>query len=225
MSASTTAILLFSRTASAEAKVKSFGAGQTGDDRIARRLIGRTEATLAKTGLPVFRSSEASQVEGTFGQRLAGAMARVYARGFERVLVVGNDCPSILPSHLRAAAQMLEQGKNVLGPDRRGGVWLIGLQRKDFSEAQLVNLHWETPELYAGISALLPDTIDFASLGDLNTLADLRQNWCYLRRQLAELFDLLLTSETAFGTPDLQPERVAITRRLGRAPPCWFIVS
>ena len=219
MPSSSTAILLFSRTASAEAKVKSFGAGQTGDDRIARGLIERTEATLAKTRLPVFRSCETSQVEGTFGQRLADAMAQVYAEGFESVLVVGNDCPSILPSHLRAAAQMLEQGQNVLGPDRRGGVWLIGLQHKDFSADQLINLSWETPELYADMAGLFPEVIDFASLGDLNSFEDLRQNWHFLRRQLTELFDLLLISETAFGTPSLQPEPVAVLRRLGRAPP------
>lgn len=216
---SSTAILLFSRTASAEAKVKSFGAGRTGDDRIARGLIERTEATLAKTGLPVFRSCETSQVEGTFGERLTEAMSEVYDKGFERVLVVGNDCPSILPSHLRAAAQMLEQGQNVLGPDRRGGVWLIGLQRDDFSGSQLAGLSWETPELYADMTALFPAATDFASLSDLNSFEDLRQNWHFLRRQLAELFDLLLISETAFGTPDLQPEPVAVLRRLGRAPP------
>ena len=216
---SSTAILLFSRTASAEAKVKSFGAGHTGDDRIARGLIERTEVTLAKTGLPVFRSCEATQVEGSFGQRMADAMDQVYAKGFERVLVVGNDCPSILPSHLRAAAQMLEQGQNVLGPDRRGGVWLIGLQRKDFSADQLVNLSWETPDLYADMATLFPAAIDFASLGDLNSFEDLRQNWHFLRRQLAELFDLLLISEAAFGMPTLEPEPVAVVRRLGRAPP------
>jgi glycosyltransferase A (GT-A) superfamily protein (DUF2064 family) len=219
MSASSTAILLFSRTASAEAKVKSFGAGQTGDDRIAQGLIERTEATLAKTGFPVFRSCETSQVEGTFGQRLTNAMARVYAEGFERVLVVGNDCPSILPMHLRAAAQMLDNGQNVLGPDRRGGVWLIGLQRADFFADKLVDLSWETPELYADMMALFPEAIDFASLGDLNSFEDLRQNWYFLRRQLAELFDLLLISEAAFGTPALEPEPVAVLRRLGRAPP------
>jgi glycosyltransferase A (GT-A) superfamily protein (DUF2064 family) len=150
---------------------------------------------------------------------LADAMAQVYAEGFERVLVVGNDCPSILPSHLRAAAQMLERGQNVLGPDRRGGVWLIGLQRKYFSADQLVNLSWETPELYADMAALLPEAIDFASLGDLNSFEDLRQNWHFLRHQLAELFDLLLISEAAFGTSAFQPEPAAVLRRLGRAPP------
>jgi glycosyltransferase A (GT-A) superfamily protein (DUF2064 family) len=146
-------------------------------------------------------------------------MSEVYAKGFERVLVVGNDCPSILPSHLRAAAQMLEQGQNVLGPDRRGGVWLIGLQRDDFSASQLTDLSWETPDLYADMAALFPSAADFASLSDLNSFEDLRQNWHFLRRQLAELFDLLLISEMAFGGRALQPEPVAVMRRLGRAPP------
>jgi len=218
MSATTTAILLFSRTASAEAEQKSFGAGTAGL-RITSALIARTEKTLARTSLPVFRSDENSQTGAGFGERLAGAMAAVYDRGYERLLVVGNDCPSLTSRHLRAAAQMLESGQNVIGPDRRGGVWLIGLQRADFNAKSLGELSWETGDLHADLGNLLPDVADFAPLADLNTFEDLRNNWYFLRCQLQELFDLLHLAETAFSPPAPQPEPVAIMRRLGRAPP------
>lgn len=219
MQPQSTAILLFSRTANAEAKHKSFGAGSVGS-RITDALISRTETTLENVGLPVFRSDESSQVGNGFGERLANAMARVYAEGFERVLVVGNDCPSISTSHLRAAALKMSEGKNVIGPDRRGGVWLIGLQRADFDATTFAGLPWESDDLYAALADALPQHNSAASLGDLNTFEDLKHNWFFLRRQIAELFDLLLLSETAFGTPDLRPEPVAVLRRLGRAPPC-----
>ncbi len=214
-----TAILLFSRTASAEAEHKSFGAG-SGGSRITDALITRTELTLQKIGLPVFRSDEHSQTGNTFGERLANAMTRVYDQGFERLLVVGNDCPSVSASHLRAAAHQLHTGQNVVGPDRRGGVWLIGLQRGDFNADTFAELPWESNELYQYLTDLLPSCTDAASLGDLNTFEDLKHNWFFLRRQIAELFDLMLLSETAFDGPDLRPEPVAVMRRLGRAPPC-----
>lgn len=213
-----TAILLFSRTATAEAEHKSFGAGSVGN-RITDALITRTEETLEKTGLRVFRSDEVSQVGNTFGERLANAMGRVYDEGFERLLVVGNDCPSISASHLRTAAQKMAEGENVIGPDRRGGVWLIGLQRADFNAAAFAALRWESTGLYHDLADLLPACTAAASLSDLNTFEDLKHNWFFLRRQIAELFDLMLLSETAFGLPEMQPEPVALVRRLGRAPP------
>lgn len=219
MLTSSTAILLFSRSAAAEAREKRFGTDLAGSERIARQLISRTEATLARTRLPVFRSDETSQVGETFGQRLAGAIGRVYAAGYERVLVVGNDCPSILPSHLRAAAQLLTQGKNVLGPDRRGGAWLIGLQRRDFDAKRFATLRWETAHLHEDLAASFPAFTALTRLGDLNTLENLRQNWHYLRMRLAGLADLLQGIRAAFAAPVLLPEPAVISRRLGRAPP------
>jgi hypothetical protein len=212
------AILLFSRTASAEAATKGFGAGGAGK-RITSALIDRTVATLAQTDLAVFRSDESKQVGTTFGERLTNAITAVFDQGVERLMIVGNDCPQLTPSHLRAAAQLLEKGHNVIGPDRRGGTWLIGLQRADFNATLFAELPWESEFLYAELARSLPARIDVASLGDLNTFEDLSQQWFLLRRQLSELFDLLLISETAFGLEAEARETTAVFRRLGRAPP------
>jgi glycosyltransferase A (GT-A) superfamily protein (DUF2064 family) len=213
-----TAILLFSRTASAEAECKSFGGGKA-DQRITRALISRTEETISRTRLKLFRSDEASQRGGTFGERLANAMEDIFAQGVERLLVIGNDCPQITTLHLRSAAKKMAAGENVIGPDHRGGVWLIGLQRADFNAQSFAQLAWETNYLYNELADALPNHSDTTSLSDLNTFEDLSRQWFLLRRQLSELFDLLLLSEAAFGPCSEQPEHVAILRRLDRGPP------
>lgn len=218
MSSRKTAILLFSRTASAEAASKSFGAGKAGL-RIAGALISRTEKAIARTGIKIYRSDEVSQRGKTFGERLANAMSAVFDDGAERLLVVGNDCPQLTTSHLRSAAQKLARGQNVIGPDRRGGVWLIGLKRSDFNAVQFASLTWETDQLYDELSDALPNHAEATSLSDLNTYDDLRHRWFLLRRHLSELFDLLLLSEAAFGPCVDQPATVAFMRRMGRAPP------
>ena len=215
-----TAILLFSRTASAEAERKSFGGGKA-DQRITKALISRTEETIARTGLKLYRSDEASQRGATFGERLANAMEEIFALGEERLLVVGNDCPQTTASHLRSAAQKLEAGENVIGPDQRGGVWLIGLQRTDFDASAFANLAWETSQLYKQLVGIIPNHAKASSLSDLNTFDDLSRQWFLLRRQLSELFDLLLLSEAAFGPCSEQLEPVAIMRGLDRGPPRW----
>lgn len=214
-----TAILLFSRTATAEAQSKGFGLGVVGNERLADRLISRTEQTLAKVGLPVFRSSEASQKGNGFGQRLANSMAEVYALGYERLLVVGNDCPFLRTSHLRAAAQLLAQGKNVLGPDRRGGIWLLGLQRKAFDAQALADLSWQSDSVYTELVNLLPIVNDLARLGDVNKVIELRAQWYLLRQWFADLAALVFAvpqiASLGFKGLDFQVD----LRQAGRAPP------
>ncbi|SEQ01240.1 TIGR04282 family arsenosugar biosynthesis glycosyltransferase [Neolewinella agarilytica] len=213
-----TAILLFSRSAAAEAHEKGFGA-KHGGERMAEGLIRRTEQTVRLSGLPVFRSDETTQKGKTFGQRLAAAMNGVFAKGFENVIVVGNDCPSVRPSHLRAAARLLENGENVLGPDRRGGVWLLGLQRRDFNARALASLRWESGDLYADLVAQLPAVADFARLGDLNSLADIRRDWWQLRHIFGQLADLINGALRVVFAPLVMLQSARLMRRLGRAPP------
>ncbi|TXF91804.1 DUF2064 domain-containing protein [Neolewinella aurantiaca] len=213
-----TAILLFSRSASAEAENKSFGGGKA-DKRITEALISRTEETIARTGLRVYRSDEASQRGETFGERLALAMKEVFEKGAERLLVVGNDCPQISTSHLRSAALKLAAGENVIGPDRRGGVWLIGLQRSDFDAELFAGIGWQTENLLNELVQILPRHSEAIRLGDLNCFEDLSQHWFLLRKQLSELFDLMLLADAAFGVVPETVEPVTVMRRLGRAPP------
>lgn len=211
-----TAILLFSRGAAAEARAKAFGPGQ----RVAEGLIRRTERKLARTGLPVIRSDESNQQGSGFGERLAHAVQEVFDRGYARVIVVGNDCTSIQTSHLRSAAQQLETGKQVLGPDRRGGAWLIGLQRETFEAEGFRNLRWETAGLYEDLTAFLPGVVGLAKLHDVNSLGDLRRLWTVLRTQLGHLYALIFRPIPVFAGLVLLHERTAVLRTGMRGPPC-----
>lgn len=213
-----TAILLFGRSAAAESRAKAFGQGT----RVAETLIRRTEKVVRRTGLPVIRSTEADQRGNNFGERLANAMADVYARGFERVIVVGSDCASIQTSHLRAAAHQLAKGNNVLGPDQRGGAWLIGLHRDDFDAQRLAGLSWETGDLFADLADLLPGTIHLHRLADVNSLGDLRKLWLLLRSWMGELYDLIFAPRLVFAGMGVGYALAAVMRRKSRGPPSWF---
>ncbi|MEM1359833.1 MAG: DUF2064 domain-containing protein, partial [Bacteroidota bacterium] len=198
---------------------KGFGLGVVGSERLADRLISRTEHTLAKAGLPVYRSSEASQLGKGFGERLANAMAEVYALGYNRLLVVGNDCPFLRTSHLRAAARLLVQGKNVLGPDRRGGIWLLGLQREDFAPQALADLSWQSASVHAELTNLLPTINDLARLGDLNKVSELRAQWFLLRQRLADLVALVFVTQRIDVLGFIGRNATVDLRLAGRAPP------
>lgn len=213
-----TAILLFGRSAAAESRAKAFGRGT----RVAEAMLRRTEKVVRGTGLPVIRSTEKEQRGNSFGERLANAMADVYDRGFARVIVVGSDCASIQTSHLRAAAQQLAAGKNVLGPDHRGGAWLIGLQREHFNAQQLANLRWETESVFTELVALMPAVTCLRKLADVNSLGDLRKRWTLLRSQLGELYDLIFSPQPAFTGRGVGFALAAVMQRGSRGPPSGF---
>ena len=68
------------------------------------------------------------QPEGDLGARMAGTMRELFAAGARRVLLVGSDLPSIAPTLIRAAFDLLDRDPAalVLGPAADGGYYLIG---------------------------------------------------------------------------------------------------
>jgi len=68
------------------------------------------------------------QGEGDLGQRLVRAFAEAFAKGAQRVAVIGSDCPAITPADIELAWSVLGTSDAVLGPSQDGGYWLIGLR-------------------------------------------------------------------------------------------------
>jgi len=123
--------------------------GAAGAARLQARLIRRALATAHAAGwrevelccaphrkhaffarcarIPGVRLS--AQGGGDIGTR----MHRALARGLERypaAILIGADCPSLRPAHLRAAARALRGGADaVFAPAEDGGYALVGLAR------------------------------------------------------------------------------------------------
>ena len=82
----TTAILIFTRTASAEAAAKPLAGrgGRNANQQIVNALIQHTRREAEKAGLPVFTCFHTEQVGDHFGERLTHAMQTVFDKGFSR---------------------------------------------------------------------------------------------------------------------------------------------
>lgn len=93
------------------------------------------------------------QVAGDLGAKLKGAFASGFRRGFNKVVVIGSDCPDLDRAILSPAFEALDQFPLVLGPSEDGGYYLVGLNR-------------EEPALFEGISwsteAVLEQTLQIA---------------------------------------------------------------
>ena len=108
-----------------------------------------------KTGLPVFSSYGSVQQGATFGARLKHEAEKVFTKGYENLLIIGNDCPQLDSSLLEKAANLCEAGKTPLGPTEDGGIYLIGLSKSTFESLDFENLPWETSDLFCAFEALV----------------------------------------------------------------------
>lgn len=97
--------------------------------------------------MPVFEIGDTQQVGENFGERLSNAIDDIFQKGFDSLITIGNDCPDLKTSDLQKAEELLETQNFVLGPDLRGGLYLIGIQKKAFQKSDFQKLDWQTDNL------------------------------------------------------------------------------
>lgn len=189
-----TAILFFSRTAAEEANVKSFVSKKqkNKNSKVANHLIQHSFNVAKKSGLPVFSCYSPNQRGENFGEKLANAIEDIYSKGYQKVIVIGNDCPTITSKLLNKVSKQLKQDKLILGPAYDGGVYLIGLDKSIYNRNSFLNLDWlESSLQYAWkkYASEYLDTINWLKEErDIDSELDL---YYYLNSSLSILINLL----------------------------------
>jgi len=217
-----TAILFFSRTASEEAAIKTFhpNIGRKGNIAISQCLIDQTKTVSQRTNLAFFSSFSPQQTGNQFGERLANAIEFVYNKGYEKVIVIGNDCPSISTDLLLNVDKLLENNPLVLGPATDGGVYLIGIDRSIYSRDFFLALPWQKSSLQNGwinYAQQITSSIEWlecysdidVALDFLKLLKELPSNSCLLQQlqsilnphQSIPVFDELESYKNNQSTP------------------------
>ncbi|OQW35401.1 MAG: hypothetical protein A4E19_01125 [Nitrospira sp. SG-bin1] len=85
------------------------------------------------------------QVGDDLGARMNQAVETMFARGYQRVLIIGTDVPTLPLDHFKQALALLENHDLVLGPALDGGYCLIGLKR--LAPELFTNIPWSTDEV------------------------------------------------------------------------------
>jgi 2-phospho-L-lactate guanylyltransferase (CobY/MobA/RfbA family) len=200
-----TAVLLFSRSAAEEARIKPLISRRNARTQrtVSAHLIRHARHIAQSAGFPVFEISAAQQQGNNFGERFANAFAQLFARGFERVISIGNDCPTLTTSDILRAAAQLEHAHMVFGPAADGGAYLVGLRREAFAERTFANLAWQTDYTLAALKAhaegdfqLLTEKSDLDSADDLRRA--LRSTFfpVFLKKRLLALLHLYVEHPT-----------------------------
>lgn len=153
------AILLFVRDERRESVLKPLPVRGVSYGMVNRRIAERIASVDADL-IIVAETEEQAGPEGivqhgeSFGHRLVSAAADAFGRGYENVVVVGNDCPTIERSDIDLAFKTLAEGPIVAAPTTDGGAFLVGFRRNGFNPAPLISLPWCTPSLYRAFMAL-----------------------------------------------------------------------
>ncbi len=184
-----TAILFFHRAESEEKKYKSFRAS------VVTFLNSRTRKLISRSGLPVFEYIDNIQENISLQERFYLAVNSTFKIGFEHVIVVGNDCPQLQLGDVHKASKQLESTDLVIGPDLRGGTYLLGISRNIFTKEWALSLPWHTNR-FAEVAATeienvsyLDKLIDFNYSTELPSIKKIK-----FRRSLIQAFIQLFKS-------------------------------
>ena len=171
---SSTAILIFARSAGLEGISKHIG-GDVNDTITLFDILNKKVVRLAKnSGSPYFVYNETCQMGDTFGEKLANAVSDIFKKGFEKVIILGNDCLQLRKDTLRNAARQLDKVNMVIGPDHHGGAYLIGINVSVFDKQSFASLKWQTKLLYRNLQQYSTTSSSLPFLFDLNVPTDAR---------------------------------------------------
>lgn len=168
-----TLILLFSRPDNG----KRLASTRHAHRRVWHTLQQHSRQQAAASGLPVRIWDASQQVGTTFAERLTHALLSLQEEGWEHAIIIGDDCPELHYKQLTEAAHALQYGQPVLGPDKDGGAYLIGLSLRHFNPNSFLQLPWQTDQLLPALSAWLSLTGSLYALRpkqDIDTLHALR---------------------------------------------------
>lgn len=116
------------------------------------------------------------QRSGSLGERMAAAFLSAFEAGYDKVMIIGSDCPELRTEHMEKGLQALDKHEVVIGPARDGGYYLLGMRRP---YALFKGIEWSTPRVLDQTLALCQDlqlnSYLLPVLSDLDDLNDLEK--------------------------------------------------
>lgn len=110
------------------------------------------------------------------GEKMNNAMQEIFNSGYNRVVLIGSDIPSVRAINIKRAFYLLNHSDVVIGPSEDGGYWLIGM-RKFIPDAFNISRYGDSSVLDSTIMKLNDSGIIYNladTLQDLDTPDDIK---------------------------------------------------
>ncbi len=144
-----------------------------------------------------------SQKGEDLGERMYNALKQVRSEGFEKIVLIGSDIPTIDLTTIIRAFSVLEHADVTLGPSLDGGYYLVGMKKPH--KFLFENIAWSTDKvLRQTIDKIQQKELSLSQIevkNDIDTYEDLTQLWKFLKKRnirehyyyRQKLFDFLKT--------------------------------
>lgn len=119
------------------------------------------------------------QAHGDLGERMLQAFSGLFEKGYQRVVIIGSDCPHLESADVDKAFETLADYDAVLGPAADGGYYLLGMKR--LHEALFQHKTWSSDRVLSqtiadiqegGLSCVL-----LRELHDVDEVKDVPEGW------------------------------------------------
>lgn len=118
------------------------------------------------------------------GERLANAQAEAFARGAQRVLLIGGDCPELSEARLRQAASTLEVSEVVIFPAADGGYVLLGSRLPTLALFSAID--WGSSRVCAQTLERARQTTLSLVVGETLRDVDTAEDWAIFRAEFGD---------------------------------------
>lgn len=173
------AIILFAHLPDFEARAKSLSylSSIKTTKKISTYLTQHFYKLSQQTTADTFLIDTYHQKGKTFGERISNAYADIYAKGYDNVICIGNDCPDLDLQSLQKAITETESGNVVLGPTQDGGTYLIGIPKERFNQFDFQNSSWQTNKNFKSLkSQFQHNFVKLETFEDFDKEKDLHKN-------------------------------------------------
>lgn len=171
------AVLIFTRDIHEESREKQLlGKSVSKNLRVFKSLNNQIKETVVNSKLPFFIIDSTLQVGASFAARYKNAIQSIFQKGFERVIVVGNDSPELHAADLNNIDDELAQFDVVFGTTQKGGIYTLALSKKGFDELNFDSVPWNSNRVAGHFSRLQSENNFVYKLStellELNTVED-----------------------------------------------------
>lgn len=95
--------------------------------------------------LDYFKFPKAVQSGSDLGEKMKNAFSLGFRRAYEKVVLIGSDCPTVTDEIIENAFRALDNHDAVLGPAEDGGYYLVGI--KEPNNELFENKLWSTSDV------------------------------------------------------------------------------
>ncbi len=144
---SKTAVLIFDHSIKQAASIQKLAPqiGSKGVNQILSLLNKQANSIAKSSDFEIFNFKAEGKIG--FGEELFDAYQSIFDKGYDEVIAIGNDCPTLSKQDIQLTAQKLKSHPVVLGPAKDGGAYLIALKKGLFSKEAFLDLDWQNEHL------------------------------------------------------------------------------